>query len=151
MLLKRDDPMRAFNFLVLLEGVVRGGFSQVSGLQLETAVHDYPEGGMNRHVHRFPTRTTQSNITLKRGIVDRDLWRWYYSLTLGDVDFRDGSIVVFDDAGIVPAMVLHIHRAFPRKWVGPDLNATQSSVAVETLEVCHHGLTRQPLAPPNLS
>ena len=149
--IKRDDPMLGFNFLVLLEGVIRAGFSQVSGLQLETAVQDYAEGGLNRHVHRFPTRTTQSNITLKRGIVDRDLWKWYYDLTLGDVQFREGSIVVMDDNGFVPVMVLHFHRAFPRKWVGPELNASQNSIAVETLEICHHGLLRQPLELPNLS
>jgi phage tail-like protein len=32
--------------------------------------------------------------------------------------------------------------AFPTKWVGPDLNATQNSVAVETLELAHQGLKR---------
>jgi phage tail-like protein len=34
-------------------------------------------------------------------------------------------------------------EAFPAKWLGPELNATQSQVAVETVELCHHGLVRQ--------
>ena len=33
--------------------------------------------------------------------------------------------------------------AFPCKWIGPDLNAPQSAVAVETLELCHQGLERR--------
>jgi phage tail-like protein len=145
---ERADPILAFKFVIELDDVARGGFSQCGGLQLETAVQDYPEGGLNDHVWRFPTRTTQSNITLKRGIVDRDLWDWYYDLTLGKVRFKEGSIIVYDPSGASPVMVWHFHKAFPRKWVGPELNATQSSVAVETLELCHHGLELRRLERP---
>ena len=33
-------------------------------------------------------------------------------------------------------------RAFPCKWMGPELNAAQNNVAVETLELCYHTLKR---------
>ncbi|MFN2407759.1 MAG: phage tail protein [Pyrinomonadaceae bacterium] len=31
-------------------------------------------------------------------------------------------------------------RGVPMKWTGPSLNAAQSSVAIEALEISHEGL-----------
>jgi phage tail-like protein len=33
-------------------------------------------------------------------------------------------------------------RAFPVKWTGPDLKATGSEVAIETLEIAHEGIEK---------
>ena len=60
----REDPFFAFRFKVEFNDLPVGGFSECSGIQLETDVHDYQEGGLNTHLHKFPTRTKQSNITL---------------------------------------------------------------------------------------
>jgi phage tail-like protein len=139
----RQDPILAFRFEVSLDDLPVGGFSECSGLQLETEVQDYAEGGRNDVLLKFPTRTKQTNLTLKRGIVDRSLWDWYYDLTQGTVQFRSGSILVRDPSGDQVVAEWQFQRAFPCKWVGPDLNAGQSSVAVETLELCHRGLDRR--------
>jgi phage tail-like protein len=139
----RNDPFLAFRFEITLDDLSGGGFSECAGLQLETEVQEYVEGGLNTHVRKFPTRTKQVNLTLKRGIVDRALWDWYYDLTQGRVRFRNGAILVRDPSGGQVVMEWQFRRAFPCKWLGPDLNATQSNVAVETLELCHHGLERR--------
>jgi phage tail-like protein len=139
----RNDPVPAFRFEIRLDDLSVGGFSECSGIQLETEVHDYPEGGLNTHLRKFPTRTKQSNITLKRGIVDKELWDWYYALSQGDVRFRNGSIIVHDPSGGQVEMEWQFRDAFPCKWMGPELQATQNNVAVETLELCHHGLERR--------
>jgi phage tail-like protein len=136
----RTDPFLAFRFEVRLDDLAAGGFSECSGLALETEVHDYFEGGLNGTVLRFPTRTRQSNLVLKRGIVDRVLWDWYFRLTQGIVELRNGSVAVLDPAGGEVVAEWHFLLAFPSKWQGPDLNAGQSNVAVETLELCHQGL-----------
>jgi phage tail-like protein len=136
----RNDPFPAFRFTVRFDDLPPGGFSDCTGLQVETEVQDYNEGGLNTFAHKFATRTKQSNITLKRGIVNRTLWNWYYDLTQGRMRFRNGTIVVHDAAGIEATMEFQIRQAFPVKWIGPDLNAAQSSIAVETLELAHHGL-----------
>ena len=39
------------------------------------------------------------------------------------------------------AKVWMFQRGIPMKWVGPSLNATQSAVAIESLEIAHEGLT----------
>ena len=138
---KRNDPIPGFHFEVTLDDLPVMGFSEVTGLQMELDAQDYPEGGQNGFVHKFPNRAKQTNLTLKRGIVDRSVWDWFYQVTQGQVKFRDGSILVHDPAGSV-AMRWDFKKAFPMKWVGPDLNAAQNNVAVETLELAHHGLER---------
>jgi phage tail-like protein len=140
---RRSDPFQTFRFEVRFDDLAVGGFSECSGLQLETEVHDYPEGGLNTHVRKFATRTKQSNLTLKRGIVDRTLWDWYLDLTRGRMRSRSGSLVVRDPSGAEVEMEFQFRQAFPCKWIGPELNAAQNSVAVETLELCHHGLERR--------
>jgi phage tail-like protein len=70
------------------------------------------------------------------------MWDWYYDLTRGDIRFRNGSVVVRDPSGDNVVMEWQFRDAFPSKWLGPELNATQNSVAIETLEICHQGLER---------
>lgn len=141
---KRQDPLIVFRFEIRIDDLSVGGFSECTGLQLETEIHDHSEGGLNSHVLRFPTRTKQSNITLKRGIVDRAMWDWYYDLTQGVVRHRNITVSVYDPSGATPVAEWDVMDAFPQKWVGPELNASQSNVAVETVELCHHGLERRP-------
>lgn len=138
----RDDPFLSFRFQINLDGMAKAGFSECSGLQLETEFQDYMEGGLNTHVLKFPTRTKQGNMTLKRGIVDRELWDWYYALTQGQVEPKSGDITVYDPSGAQILLQWQFEGALPMKWQGSDLNATQSSVAVETLELSYLTLTR---------
>ncbi|MBV9960432.1 MAG: phage tail protein [Acidobacteria bacterium] len=138
----RTDPFLAFRFEIKLEAMPMAGFADCTGLQLETEVMDYSEGGLNTHLLKFPTRTKQTNIVLKRGIVDRQMWDWYWQLTQGITWLRNGSIFVRDPSGGKVVIEWQFEDAFPCKWLGPELNATQNSVAVETLELCHRGLHR---------
>jgi phage tail-like protein len=139
----RNDPFVAFRFELRLDDKPVGGFSECSGLQLETEVHSYHEGGVNTHELKFPTRTKQTNITLKRGIVDGALWDWYNDLVQGHVNRRGGSILMYDPSGQTVVMEWRFDLAFPCKWLGPELSATQNNVAVETLELCYHTLARK--------
>ena len=139
----RNDPYLAFRFEVSIDDMAHAGFSECTGLSLETEFEDYQEGGANQFVHKFPTRTRQSNLTLKRGIVDRELWDWYYGLTQGAVRTRNVDVIVRDEAGAAAVMRWCCKDALPVKWQGSDLNATQSNVAVETLELCFASLERR--------
>lgn len=139
---QRKDPYLAFRFEVELDGLAVAGFSECTGLQWETETQDYLEGGVNTHVHKFPTRTKQSNLVLKRGIVDRVMWNWYWDLTQGQVQLRTGALLVRDPSGSDVVMQWEFSNAFPSKWTGPDLNATQNNVAVESMDIVHTGLKR---------
>src|SRR5512142_1205991 len=52
----------------LLGDVLFGGFSECSGLQMAQSDEKLWEGGLNNTEHRFPTRFTWPNITLKQGV-----------------------------------------------------------------------------------
>ena len=50
-------PYQTFNFAVEIEGLLVGGFTEVSGLESEVEVEEYREGGVNGFVHKLPVRT----------------------------------------------------------------------------------------------
>lgn len=139
----RTDPYLAFNFLVEIDGLVVGGFTEVSGLQVEIETQDYREGGLNAYIHKLagPTRYP-SNLTLRHGLADADaLWSWLQDVAQGTLQRRNGSIVLLDDTG-QEALRWNFTEAYPVRWTGPSLRADSSAVAVETLELAHHGLAR---------
>ena len=139
----RKDPYMAFNFTVEIEGITVGGFSEVSGLQVETEVEDYREGGLNAYLHKLPGPTRYpANLTLKHGLMDLDtLWQWHAEITEGVVVRRNGTIYLLDHQQF-PVMWWHFTKAYPVKWTGPDLQAGSNAVAVESLELVHCGLTK---------
>ncbi len=140
---QRNDPYRSCNFLVEIGGIAVGGFSDVSGLQVETEVKEYREGGENSYIHKLagPTRYSQ-NLILKNGFTgDSTLWDWYRKNRDGAVEKKTGSIVFLDMAGAEMARY-NFYDAYPVKWIGPNLNAMRAEVAVETLELAHHRIER---------
>lgn len=153
----RWDPFTGFRFYItlidsssILGGVMSavqaianyalGGFSECTGLEMSMEIHEYKEGGVNDFVHKFATRANFSNITLKRGVTWNDeLWIWHYKYVQGEGNRRDGIITLMNEMG-VPIKLWFFKKGIPLRWRGPELNATQSAVAVESLEIAHHGL-----------
>jgi phage tail-like protein len=138
----RSDPISSFRFIVRFDSLQPVGFSDCTGLTLETEVQDYHEGGLNTHSWKFATRSKQGNLTLKRGIVDTVMWSWYLAIMQGSMQFRNGTVTVQDPSGSNDMMEFQVLQAFPVKWVGPDLSASQNNLAVESLEFAHQGLQR---------
>ena len=138
----RHDPAPAFRFTVRFDDLPPGGFSDCTGLQMETEVQDFREGGVNTHTWKFATRSKQGNLVLKCGIVTKDLWAWFQDIANGKMHFRNASIVVHDYSGSQDLIEFQILQAFPVKWSGPDLSAGQNTLAVETVEFAHQGMQR---------
>ena len=151
----RVNPLTVFNFYLtfidssnlggtILSAVLNyavAGFSEVSGLEATVEVMEFKEGGENGFVHKFPTRASFSNIVLKHGVIYLydDLWTWHNDWVKGQGKRKDGLIVLEDEKG-QPAKIWKFKRGIPMKWTGPSLNATQSAVAIESLEISHEGL-----------
>jgi phage tail-like protein len=159
-----EDPIPSYKFLVtllpgdaylppaqqaLLAQFSGGEFQEVKGLGADLEVTAYPEGGVNDHVHQLPVRHSWSRIVLKRGVVrDPGLWSWYVaglSQSLGAR--RDGTIILMTPAG-TPASSWTFTGGLAAKWVGPELNAMQSAVAVESLAIAHQGLIAVTMSAP---
>jgi phage tail-like protein len=139
---ERKDPYLSFRFLVEIQGLIVGGFSEVSGLQAETETEDIPEGGVNDYVHKLPKITKYPNITLKRGITDSDaLWNWHQDVVKGIIKRKSGFIILLDGEGN-EKWRWSFERAYPVKWTGPELRADGNTVAVESIELAHNGIKK---------
>lgn len=136
----RNDPFPGFRFVLELNAVPVAGFSECSGLDVEQEVETYPEGGENRFVHKLPGRRKQSDIVLKRGLSGSELWKWFNAQKIGAVRPTSIGLVIRGFNPQDEQMTFEIHDAFPIRWQGPQLDAGQSAVAIETVTVAHQGL-----------
>jgi phage tail-like protein len=139
---ERKDPYLSFRFLVEIQGLIIGGFSEVAGLQAETEFEEIREGGVNDYVHKLPKITKYPNITLKGGITDYDvLWNWHQDVVNGKIKRKSGFIILLDSEGN-EKWRWSFERAYPVQWTGPELRADGNTVAVESLELVHNGLKK---------
>ena len=139
---QRVDPFGSFNFLVEIDGISRGAFQSVSGFDSTIDVVEHREGGENTTTRKLPGLTKYSNITLKWGITDdRQLYDWHRDAVLGNVQRKNGSIVLLDDTG-EEKVRWNFREGWPTKWTAPTFNATGTEVAIETLEIAHEGMER---------
>lgn len=138
---KPPDPFHTFNFSVEVEGLLVAGFSECTGLQVETEVQEYIEGGLNDYAHYFRGRTKYSPLILKRGLTLNDqLWRWHQEVIQGTFERKNGTIYLLDKTHN-PVLWWNFKKAFPSKWTGPDLRANSSDVAIESVQLIHQGLS----------
>jgi phage tail-like protein len=141
----RTDPYQACNFLVEIEGILAGSFSECTGLQVETEYFDYREGGVNDYVHRFAGPTKYPPLIFKHGLTQIDgLWNWHQEVTQGTINRKNGTIYLLDRMRI-PVMYWNFKEAYPVKYTGPDLRADSANIAFESVELTHRGLSRPAL------
>ncbi len=136
------DPFGNYNFLVEIDGIARAAFQECSGFDSTIDVIEHREGGENTTPRKLPGQTKYSNLSLKWGLTDsRELYDWHRQVVNGDIERKNGSIVLLDRKG-EEVLRWNFFRAWPTKWDGPDLNAEGTDVAIETLELAHEGVER---------
>ena len=127
-------------FNVEIEGIQEAFFKECSGLEAETEILSYEEGGVNDYIHKLPGRTKYKNVVLKRGVTDSGwLWEWYQKVIRGKIERKNISIVMFNSAG-EEVKRWSFDRAYPVKWSGSDLKSDENAIAIETLEITHEGM-----------
>ncbi len=143
---RRPDAPFTGKFIFNVGGLEIGSFSEVSGLSVEVEVEEVQEGGQNHFVHKLPGRMSWPPLVLKRGVADSDnLFEWFAETSgegfsgQGDkLERREGEVVLLDYAG-EPARRWQFIDAFPTRWSGPTFAAGSTDVALEELEIVHHG------------
>lgn len=135
-------PVPVFHFQVEWGGT-KIGFTEVSGLSVSLKPIDYREGSSKEYsVLKMPGMQEFSNITLKRGVFtkDNEFFQWLNTVKLNTIDRRDLTISLLNE-NHDPVMVWKVKNAWPCKVEGPGLKATGNEVAIESIELCHEGLT----------
>ena len=136
----RSDPHGNHSFLVEIDGIARASFQQATGFDSAIQVTNYREGGDNGTTRKLPGTTEHSPLVLRWGVSDdTELYRWHREAVRGNLQRRNGSIVLLDRRG-QEVRRWNFFNAWPSKWTGPELNAESNDVAIETLELVHEGL-----------
>ena len=138
----RVDPYFGFRFRIVIQGVIEGGFTELSGLQATTQVEPFVEGGLNSFTRKLPKETTFENLVLKKGLADANvLWQWHRKVILNDFKRANIQIVLLKGNSEETAHQWNFSDAYPVKWTGPEFKADGNTVAFETVELAHHGYT----------
>ena len=122
-------------------GGTKIGFSEVSGLNVETEVIEYRNG-----VTPGDTKVKQaglkkySNITVKRGMFedDNEYYNWWKE-TFEKEYKRDITIKLLNESG-EPVVSWSVSQAWPVKIDTTDLKADGNEIAIESMELAHEGL-----------
>ena len=136
-----DYPLPKFHFQVEWGGT-KLGFSEASGLDVESEVIEYRDGVMPEYSNiKMPGMQKYSNITLKRGTFqgDNEFYDWWNTVKLNTIERRDIVISLLNE-NHEPVVTWKIKNAWPVKVTSTDLKADGSEVAIETLELAHEGL-----------
>ena len=137
-------PLVKFHFQVEWGGT-KIGFTEVSGLDVETEVVEYRHGASPEYSKvKMPGMQKFSNITLKRGTfaTDNEYFDWWNSVKLNTIERRDITISLLNEEH-QPVVVWKVKNAWPSKVQSTDLKADGSEVAIESLEIIHEGLSIQ--------
>jgi phage tail-like protein len=135
-------PIPKFHFQVEWGGS-KIGFTEVSGLDLEREVIEYRDGASVEYSKlKMPGLTSHSNITLKRGSFkkDNEFFTWWIANKLETVERRDLIISLLNEDH-EPVITWKVKNAWPSKIQSTDLKADDNSVAIESMEIVHEGLT----------
>jgi phage tail-like protein len=141
-----DDPFATFKFHVEIGNIIEAAFTECSGLEMSTEVFEYQEGGENQFIHKFPGTTKVSNVILKRGFTtSNEIYNWYKKmeecLRKGKkFNYQQVTITLYSSAEQSTRARWILDRAFPVKWIGPTFRSDEAAVAIETLELAHHGI-----------
>jgi phage tail-like protein len=141
---ERKDPIRNARFKLEIQGIEQAGFSECTGFDSTTDAVDYREGTDPSVMRKLSGLTKHGNVTLKWGATDSDeIWKWRKQVLDGKSKDarRNGSIVLFDEAG-VEKVRWNFRRGWPSKYKPADLNAKSNDVAIETLEITFEELDR---------
>lgn len=137
-------PLVKFHFQVEWGGT-KIGFTEVSGLDVETEVVEYRHGASPEYAKtKMPGLRKYSNITLKRGTFasDNEYFTWFNTVKLNKIERRDITISLLNEER-QPVVVWKVKNAWPSKVQSTDLKADGNEVAIESMELVHEGLSIQ--------
>ena len=135
-------PIPKFHFSVEWAPGTRIGFTEVTGLTMESDVIEYREGSSPEfHKIKQPGLKKLSPLTLKRGVFQGDIEfnDWMDTISMNTVERRDVTIKLLNE-NHEPIITWQVLNAWPTKVQSSDLKADGNEVAIETMELAHEGI-----------
>jgi phage tail-like protein len=121
----RPQPLLGTSHFRVLIGKREVGFSEVSSVSSQT---DLTLPADARHAF--------GSVVLRRALTgSTELYDWRKAVVAGKDDRRPVTIQLLDGPGGKVAGSWQLVGAWPTRWAGPALNALESSIAYEELEL----------------
>jgi phage tail-like protein len=142
------EPRPASYFRLTLGGKESAGvFKEASGFdsEIEVIEHKFVDEQGRPSVRKVAGGHKWSNITLKRGVDEsQDIWKWHDTAMKEGADKArvDGKIELLDISGS-PIATYQFKQGWPIKYVAATLDASTNNVALEELQICHEGFSRE--------
>lgn len=149
-------PLTKMNFLVTVDGVEgTAAFSEVTGVEASVDVVEFRQGNAHSLAPvKIPGLVKHGNITLKMGYtIGSGFKEWVrscvsetrgaiprHTVTIELLDIRDGAPSTAYTAA-KGNVLWNLSGAWACKYSGPDLNASASEIAIETVELAYEELT----------
>ena len=149
----RLDPYKTYKFRLKADGAYVAGLSKMSGMSRSTEVINHRVGGDPSTSRKSTGQTEYEAITLEHGVTHDqffDIWAnkiWNYDAGLGAEvslkDFRkDLYLEIMNEAGQV-SLGYKLYRCWPSEFKSfPDLDASASAIAIQTLKLENEGWER---------
>jgi phage tail-like protein len=124
----------SFRFVVDIDDIPEAAFTECTLPSIEWEVEEVKEGGNNTYIHQLPGRRKATRLTLKNGVGTSKLIEWYMAAMNQEFSRKNVTIKMLD-AQLKPVMSWHFTQAYPVKWSGPSLKASENSIAIQSLEM----------------
>lgn len=144
-------PPGGFYFKILIDGMPESDseFQELSGLSMSLETQSVKEAGENRFTYQLPLPARAEPLVLKRGLrISSPLLEWCRK-AIEEFSFspRDLHVFLLDVEGgpngqPKPLMAWHLVHAYPTKWEVSGLNAGNSEIAVETIQINYNYFTK---------
>jgi phage tail-like protein len=134
-----------------------GGFTNISGLSINTQPIQYREGGYNTTVHQIPGMTTFNPVSFQRGVLygNDQAITWMRGLfavssgegiALGTKGFRcDVDIYVLSHPNATDKNISRMGFRLRNAWISTlnysDLNSGDNQILFESMQLVHEGLS----------
>jgi len=140
----------AMRFQVEVDGLDLGSWSTCDKLKVELKSKKVTSGGDYSTQRILPDHVEYDNITLERAVHPTEsmtVKRWLEGRVKDWMNWNgSGNIYAGGTAKIIllgaqgtEVMSWNLTGVYPVSWSGPSLDATQSKVAIEALELAHQG------------
>jgi phage tail-like protein len=137
----RRSEVRVPAWQVSIDGLMKGLFLDVEGLEAATEIIEAADGGQLL-VRKRPGRTACLNLVLRRELTDnRELWDWHQALAKGVAPRREGTITLLKGAGR-ERVRFRFSGAWPCRWGITSLSGKGKDLVVEEIELAVERLER---------
>jgi len=138
----RRDPSVQFNYMIEIDSISMGMFTEASGIKWSMRVDEIKEGGVNNHQQHLLGRASYEPLVLKRGFVGKESFLFDMMNTTFDPNMpiirSIVHVVVLQRGGASGLMGgeigrLSFYNCFVQEWSGPSFNTKQNEMALESI------------------